>query len=114
MGMVKFSLRVYNGIMTLRRVALHSGWTQDIVKAGLLALADMGLLEIKSVDEERMFLSARQNVRPNPRNVQSYRCFVKLLAEAEAYRNYVRNLPVEKIQELLQSGGWTRNHYLSV
>lgn len=112
MGMVKFSLRVYDGIMTLRRAAIHLGWTQDIVKAGLSALADMGLLEIMDVDEERMTLSIRQNVRPDPRNVQSCRCFAKMLAEAEAYRNYMRNLPVEKIQALLQGGRPACNHDL--
>jgi single-stranded-DNA-specific exonuclease len=114
MGMVKFSLRVYDGIMTPRRVAIHLGWTQDIVKAGLLALADMGLLDITALDEERMTLSIRQNVPLNLRNVQSYRCFVKMLAEAEAYRNYVRNLPVEKLRELLQGRGQTGNHCLTV
>lgn len=105
MGMVKFSLRAYGGVMTPQRAAVRLGWTREIVTAGLQALADVGLIGLTVLDEDRISLSLRQNARPGLRKLQSYRCFIKILAEVEAYRNHVRNLPVERIQEMLYDKG---------
>lgn len=107
MGMIKFSLRVYDGIMTPRRVAAHLGWTRAIVESGLMALAEIGLIDLTVLDAERISVSIRQDALPNFRNLQGYRCFAKMLAEVEGYRNYIRNASVEKISELLQAGGGT-------
>lgn len=101
MGVVKFSLRAFNGILTPRRVAARLGWTGEMVTCGLLALGEAGLINIQPLDGERMCLSLQRTEIPNLRNLRGYRDFMKMLAEAEAYRSHVRSLPVAEIYKIL-------------
>lgn len=100
-GVVKFALRAYDGTLTIERVAVHLGWTRGIVTAGLMALADMEMICLTALDDERISISLCHNNRSNWRNPRSFHRFVKMLAEAEAYRNYMRNLPLKNFLALL-------------
>jgi single-stranded-DNA-specific exonuclease len=102
LGLIKYAVRMYEGCITTERAAAQLGLTGELVLAGMMALEEAGLLKLTAIDTQRVSVEIRQNELPNLCKLQGYRRFIKMLAELEAYRNYLRCLPVEKLSELLQ------------
>lgn len=102
-GIIKYALRMYKGVITPRRAAARLGWTGEMVTAGLQALADVGLIQIAPLADDKLRLSFCPEELPNLRNLRVCRYFSKMYIDMEAYRDYVKVLPVNKITEELES-----------
>lgn len=102
-GIIKYALRIYQGVITPQRAAARLGWTGEMVTAGLQALADIGLIQIAPLDDGKLSLSFCHDELLNWRNLRVYRYFTKMYIDMEAYRNYLKILPVNKIKEELEN-----------
>jgi len=103
LGLVKYAARMYQGSITIECAATKLGLTKELILAGLIAMEEAGLLKLTTIDAQRISVELRQTELPNFCKLQGYRRFIKMLGELEAYRSYLRSLPVEKLGEVLQS-----------
>lgn len=102
LGLIKYAVRVYDGCITLERVATQLNITRDLVLAGIMVLEEAGLIQMNKLDALRVSVNIRQHKLLSLRNLACYQRFTKMLAELEAYRCYLRCLPVEQLAQFLQ------------
>jgi single-stranded-DNA-specific exonuclease len=101
MGMIKHAVRVCDGEVILTQFASRLDVTDEIVKAGIAVLTEVGLVEASVINQSTIKIKIQSQCFPDLRQLKEYRQFVKMLAELAAFRTYVGDLPEDELALLI-------------
>jgi single-stranded-DNA-specific exonuclease len=88
-GLVKYAIRVYDGLVSITRLAGATGQREVTVRQGLEWLAARGQVDVEWLDGEEIRLS--KGSTPDDEALEALQYAIRaLLAEAAAYRAYFR------------------------
>jgi hypothetical protein len=101
MGMIKHAVRVCDGEVILTQFASRLDVTDEIVKAGIAVLTEVGIVEASVINQSTIKIKIQSQCFPDLRQLKEYRQFVKMLAELAAFRTYVGDLPEDELALLI-------------